>query len=254
LKIRPDKKKTALDPYHVISVMATTTSWAPVTSDAYSTPTPTVVSTSNDDSSQPDRSFKIYQDYFAFIAVVIAVALVTSCVFYRRKKAILRRANLSRQMALSRDVEDQGLRANRGWGWGALSRDYSSGPDPHGQPLRGPLGIPSPWRRRREEDGLNEAGEAPPAYKSAPDQNDTVLETAHPTAPTDLTTPTLPRPTLGREHTALKPPDYTEAVVSPVLHERAASSTTVPTSTAANTYDQVELDDLPTYNDTHERR
>lgn len=234
--------------------MATTTSWAPVTSDAYSTPTPTVVSTSNDDPPQSDRSFKIYQDYFAFIAVVIAVALVTSCVFYRRKKAILRRANLSRQMALSRDVEDQGLRANRGWGWGALSRDYSSGPDPHGQPLRGPLGIPSPWRRRREEDGLNEAGEAPPAYKSAPDQNDTVLETAHPTSPTDLTAPTLPRPTLGRENTGLKPPDYTEAVVTPVAHGRASSSATIPTSTATTPHEDVELDDLPTYNDTHERR
>ncbi|KAI4746219.1 hypothetical protein E4T50_03444 [Aureobasidium sp. EXF-12298] len=234
--------------------MATTTSWAPVTSDAYSTPTPTVVSTSNDDSSQSDGSFKIYQDYFAFIAVVIAVALVTSCVFYRRKKAKLRRANLSRQMALSRDVEDQGLRANRGWGWGALSRDYSSGPDPQGQPLRGPLGIPSPWRRRREEDGLNEAGEAPPAYKSAPDQNDTVLVTAHPTSPTDLTAPTLPRPTLGRENTGLKPPDYTEAVVSPIAPERASSSATIPTTTAANTHDIVELDELPTYNDTHERR
>jgi hypothetical protein len=239
--------------------MAATTSWAPVTSDAYTTPTPTVMSTSNDSGSTSDRSFgDIYQNYFAFVAVVLVVTLVGGCVFYRRKKRIIRNANLSRQIALSRDIEDQGLRSNRGWGWGALSRDYSSGPDPRGQPLsqglRGPLGVPTPWRRRREEDGFNEAGEAPPAYKSAPDHNDTVLEIAHPVPLTDITTPALPRPTLGRENTGLKPPDYTEAVVSPVAHERASSSTTIPISTAANTHDEAESDDLPTYNDTHERR
>ena len=236
-----------------MAAATTTASWAAVTSDAYNTPT----SNSNDGSSSSERSFgDIYQNYFAFVAVVVVVALVGSCVFYRRKKALLRRANLSRQMALSRDIEDQGLRANRGWGWGALSRDYASGPDPRGQPLatRGALGIPSPWRRRREEDGLNEAGEAPPAYKSAPDQNDTVLEIARPAAPDTITSPAIPRPTLGRENTGLKPPDYTEAVVSLIAPERASSSNAIQTSTATHTHDHVELDDLPTYNDTNERR
>jgi len=236
-----------------MAAATTTASWAAVTSDAYSTPT----TSSNDGSSSSDRSFgDIYQNYFVFVAVIVAIALLGAYVFYRHKKTLLRRANLSRQMALSRDIEDQGLRANRGRGWGALSRDYASGPDPRGHPLgtRGALGIPSPWRRRREEDGLNEAGEAPPAYKSAPDQSDTVLEIARPAASDTITTPAVPRPTLGRENTGLKPPDYTEAVVSPIAPERAFSSNTIPTSSAASTHDRVELDDLPTYNDHHERR
>jgi hypothetical protein len=249
----------ALGPYHTIHVMATTTSWDPVTSDAYSTPTPSVVLKSNNDSSSSDGSFgDIYQNYFAFIAVIIAVCLVGGCVFYRRKKQIIRHANLSRQAALSRDIEDQGLRTNRGWGWGALSRDYSSGPNPHGQPLsqglRGAMGVSTPWRRRREEEGFNEAGEAPPAYKSAPDHTDTILESAHTVALTHITTPAMPRPTIAREHTGLKPPDYTEAVVSPVSHGRASSSATIPTLTVASTHNHTTSDGLPNYNDSHERR
>jgi hypothetical protein len=238
--------------------MATTTSWNPVASDAYSTPSPSVVKKSNDGSSTSDGSFDIYQNYFAFVAIIIAVGLVGGCVFYRRKKQINRHANLSRQAALSRDIEDQGLRTNRGWGWGALSRDYSSGPNPHGQPLsqglRGAMGVPTPWRRRREEEGFNEAGEAPPAYKSAPDHTDTILESAQIVPLTHITTPAVPRPTIGREHTGLKPPDYTEAVVSPVSHGRASSSTTIPASTVAGTHDHAASDDLSNYNDTHERR
>ncbi|CAD0024413.1 unnamed protein product [Aureobasidium pullulans] len=241
--------------------MATTTSaWAPVTSDAYSTPTANSVPDSSYTSSQSDdRSFgDLYQNYFAFVAVVIVIALVGGCVFYRRKKRIIYRASVSRQLALSRDIEDQGLRANRGWGWGALSRDYSSGPTPRGQPLSARAGIGlAPWRRRREEEGLNEAGEAPPAYKPAPDDNDTVLETGQPAPQNDATTPAVPRPTLGREHTGLKPPDYTEAVVAPV---RGSSSMTVPTSSAANPTTitneaDPECGDLPGYvANTHERR
>jgi hypothetical protein len=211
------------------------------------------------DPSSSDRSFgDIYQNYFAFVAVIIAVGLVGGCVFYRRKKQIIRHANLSRQAALSRDIEDQGLRTNRGWGWGALSRDYSSGPDPRGQPLaqglRGAMGVPTPWRRRREEEGFNEAGEAPPAYKSAPDHTDTILESAHTIPLTLITTPAMPRPTIGREHTGLKPPDYTETVVSPVSHGRASSSATIPTLTVASTHNHTTSDDLPNHNDSHERR
>jgi hypothetical protein len=218
--------------------MATTTSWNPVASDAYSTPSPSVVKKSNDGSSTSDGSFDIYQNYFAFVAIIIAVGLVGGCVFYRRKKQINRHANLSRQAA--------------------LSRDYSSGPNPHGQPLsqglRGAMGVPTPWRRRREEEGFNEAGEAPPAYKSAPDHTDTILESAQIVPLTHITTPAVPRPTIGREHTGLKPPDYTEAVVSPVSHGRASSSTTIPASTVAGTHDHAASDDLSNYNDTHERR
>ncbi|KAK6001325.1 hypothetical protein QM012_002656 [Aureobasidium pullulans] len=230
-------------------------SWTPPSSvppPASSTPTPIVITSQKhikrDDE---DQSFgELYHNYFVFVAVAIAIALVGGCFFYRRKKRVVHRANASRQIALSRDIEDQGLRANRGWGWGALSRDYSSGPTPHGQPLgvRGPISL-SAWRRRGEEEGLNDAGEAPPAYKSAPDHNDTVLET---TRPTNLTTPAIPRPTLGREHTGLKPPDYTETIVSPVTPERGSSSTIVPTISATNTHIDAGSEDLPTYNDQHD--
>ncbi|KAG9651386.1 hypothetical protein KCU98_g4684, partial [Aureobasidium melanogenum] len=235
----------------------TWTSPSPVPPPAPNTSTPTVVSTlkhsTRDDGGQ---SFgELYHNYFVFVAVVIAIALFACCFFYRRKKRIVHQANVSRQIALTRDIEDQRLRANRGWGWGALSRDYSSGPTPRGQPLgaRGAMGLPS-WGRRREEEGLNDAGEAPPAYKSAPDHNDTVLETARPASPASLITPAVPRPVLGREHTGLKPPDYTEAVVAPITPGRGSSSNTIPTSTATNTNTNVGSDGLPTYNDTHERR
>lgn len=242
--------------------MATSSLWAPITSDAYSTPTANSVPEPSYSSSQSDdRSFgNLYQNYFAFVGVVIVIALVGGCVFYRRKKRIVYRARVSRQLALSRDIEDQGLRSNRGWGWGALSRDYSSGPAPRGQPLSGGarpgIGL-APWRRRREDDGLNEAGEAPPAYKPAPDDNDTVLETGQPAPQNNTISPAVPRPTLGREHTGLNPPDYTEAVVAPV---RASSTMTVPSSSAANpqtTSTQVDPDrgDLPGYaTNPHERR
>ncbi|KAG9949992.1 hypothetical protein KCU85_g3857, partial [Aureobasidium melanogenum] len=219
--------------------------------------TSTVVSSSQHSKRDDgEQSFgELYHNYFVFVAVVIAIALVGGCFFYRRKKRMVHQANVSRQIALSRDIEDQRLRANRGWGWGALSRDYSSGPTPHGQPLgtRGAMSLPS-WGRRREEEGLNDAGEAPPAYKSAPDHNDTVLETARPASPSSLITPAAPRPALAREHTGLKPPDYTEAVVSPVAPGRGSSSLTVPTSTATTTQTDLGSDGLPTYNDTHERR
>ncbi|KAI4724080.1 hypothetical protein E4T49_08207 [Aureobasidium sp. EXF-10728] len=223
----------------------------PHTSDTYTTLTPILVSRS--DESDQGKSFgNLYQNYFAFVAVVVVVALVCACVFYRRKKRIVYQANVSRQIALTRDLEDQGLRANRGWGWGALSRDYSSGPAPRGQPLA----VLSPWRRRREEEGLNEAGEAPPAYKSAPDDNDTVLESAQPAPPPDPATPAVPRPTLAREDTALKPPDYTETLVSSLAPGRSSSSTTIPASiaTATNPHTDVDSNHLPTYNDSHERR
>ncbi|KAG9601865.1 hypothetical protein KCU77_g1538, partial [Aureobasidium melanogenum] len=233
------------------------TSPSPVPPPAPNTYTRTVVSTlkhsTRDDGGQ---SFgELYHNYFVFVAVVIAIALFACCFFYRRKKRIVHQANVSRQIALSRDIEDQRLRANRGWGWGALSRDYSSGPTPRGQPLgaRGAMGLPS-WGRRREEEGLNDAGEAPPVYKSAPDHNDTVLETARPASPTSLTPPAVPRPALGREHTGLKPPDYTEAVISPVTPGRGSSSSTVPTSTTTDAHADAGSDGLPTYNDTHERR
>lgn len=244
--------------------MAAPPSWTPASPipPAFpNTPTLTVTSilkhsTRDDD----DQSFgDLYHNYFAFVAVVIAVVLVGGCVFYRRKKRIVYQARVSRQIALTRDIEGQGLRANRGWGWGALSRDYSSGPTPHGQPLgvRGAMGLP-PWRRRREEEGLNDAGEAPPAYKSAPDHSDTVLETARPASPANLATPAVPRPALGRETTGLKPPDYTETIVSPVpvTPGRGSSSTAVPTTTATNTHTDAGSEDLPTYNETyeHERR
>ncbi|CAD0112421.1 unnamed protein product [Aureobasidium uvarum] len=222
----------------------------PYTSDPHTTLTPILVSRS--DESDEGKSFgNLYQNYFAFVAVAVVVALVCACVLYRRKKRIVYQANVSRQIALTRDIEDQGLRANRGWGWGALSRDYSSGPAPRGQPL----GVLSPWRRRREEEGLNEAGEAPPAYKTAPDDNDTVLETAQPASPANPTIPAVPRPTLARENTGLKPPDYTETVVSSLAPGRASSSTTIPTSTTTptNPHTDSQSNDLPTYHDSHER-
>lgn len=242
-----------------MAVRPSWTSASPVPPAAITTLSPIAVALSSHyKRSDDDQSFgDLYHNYFAFVAVVLAVAFVGGCVFYRRKKRIVYQARVSRQIALTRDIEDQGLRANRGWGWGALSRDYSSGPTPHGQPLgvRGAMSLPS-WRRRREEEGLNDAGEAPPAYKSAPDHSDTVLETARPASPTNLTIPAVPRPVLGRENTGLKPPDYTETFVASVTPGRGSSSTTVPTITATNTHTDAGSEDLPTYNETreHERR
>jgi hypothetical protein len=240
--------------------MASPTSpWDPVTSDAYSKPTSTdfdsassSASASASYSSPPVSSsstdagnfWHLYQNYFAFVAVAIGVFLIGGCLVYRRKKRTAIRLRAARQVALSRDVENQGV-AN-----------------PRAQPLgvRGTIAL-AHWRRRREEEGLNEAGEAPPAYKSAPDDDHVVLEGGQPTPHTNATHPPLavPLPTIGREHTGLKPPDYTATVVAPVGPERASTSANVLTNTthpnsAADR--DVELGNLPAYhdNDTHERR
>ncbi|CAD0090278.1 unnamed protein product [Aureobasidium mustum] len=225
---------------------------SPVPSVASIAPAHTVVYTSRHSTrDNGGQSFgELYHNYFVFVAIAIAIALLVACAFYRRKKRIIHQANLSRQIALTRDIQDQGIRANRGWGWGALSRDYASGPTPHGQPLA----VRGATARRREEEGLNDAGEAPPAYKAAPGYNDTVLETARPASTTNLATPTFPRPALARENTGLKPPDYTETAFSPISPGRGSSNTTVPTFTATNTHTNAGSEHLPTYNDTHDRR
>ncbi|KAI5210872.1 hypothetical protein AUEXF2481DRAFT_42902 [Aureobasidium subglaciale EXF-2481] len=255
-----------MDPFSILPIVTTTApTWAPITSDAYGIPTPASIYSSTDSSSNEEgKSFgSLYRNYFVLVAIVIVIAFVGGCVFYRRKKRIVYRTNVQRQAALSRDLEDQGLHGNRGWGWGALSRDYSSGPTPHGQPvtIRGGTGMTT-GRRRREDEGLNEVGEAPPAYKPAPDDNHTLLETGQSAPSTDATiAPALPRPTLGRENTGLKPPDYTETVITNVAPGRGLSSTTIPTSTATNSRNtnpdrDVELGHLPGYtaNDTRDRR
>lgn len=200
---------------------ASTSTWSPHTSDAYSSPTSVSPSSAAEttSASDSDTDWSLYQHYFAFVGVAIAVAIIAGFFIHRRKRQTARANRTSRQIALSRDIEDADLR--RGWGWGALSRDYASGPTPHGRGrVRDAMGMTS-WRRR-EEEGLNEAGEAPPPYKSGHEANDTLLE-AGLTSREQNTQPAIPPPTLDRQHVGLKPPDYTATVVSPVESESGPS-------------------------------
>lgn len=254
------------------STMATTTlAWNPQTSDLYSSPTPTLEAAADSASqqSQPSSSFwDTNKNYISFFIVFVVAVIIAAFVINRRKKQTAQRNSVARSIALSRDLENANL--NRGWGWGALSRDYSSGPIARAPPassgraqggvrgaMNGAMNL-APWRRRQEEEeGLNEAGEAPPPYKPGPD-NDTVLETGQSAPQSNATPLAVPPPTLARNHSAQKPPDYSAAITSPVSADTGPSNSVSAhaiSAAAANTNDHVDSGNAPPYsNDSHERR
>lgn len=168
----------------------------PSTTDSASTAT----STSSGDNS--DGSLVNY--YFVFLAILICILLVAGWIIYRRRKREAFRRRYHQQDALARDLDGwTGPRptGRRRWGYG----NWRTGPDEGSD----------------REEGLNEAGEAPPPYKPRTSSEQGDRESAAADGE-----PSIPLRTVAREDTTLKPPDYSEAVVGAV-EEPGRSSTMI---------------------------
>ncbi|KAH9829742.1 hypothetical protein Tdes44962_MAKER02219 [Teratosphaeria destructans] len=156
---------------------ASSVSLPPGAADSYTS------SSSSDNNSNTDSSVVNY--YFVFLALILAIAGLGAFFIWRRRRRALLMMRAGREDALERDVA--------GWQGGeSRSRWYRQGR----------------WGRSDEgvdrEEGLNEFGEAPPAYAPATSgdragggENGQTL--------------VMPMHTLAREDAGLKPPDYTEA-------------------------------------------
>ncbi|OCK81536.1 hypothetical protein K432DRAFT_250674, partial [Lepidopterella palustris CBS 459.81] len=121
--------------------------------------------------------------YFLFLALIGVLLCFGVYLLHRRKRRIKARLRNSGQNALARDLD--GWINTRRWG-------NSGGPG-------------------RQEEGLNEQGEAPPPYQPKDDEiagggSDNPHAGVHQDAASGLTIPlrTLPR----NERAILKPPDY----------------------------------------------
>ncbi|KAK0790302.1 hypothetical protein LTR91_009855 [Friedmanniomyces endolithicus] len=180
------------------------------TSTLPSTPTTTGMPTPNDGglggspSSDPGSSpgpgdHSLVNYYFVFLAIIIAVAALTSFLLYKRRRAAILAGSLNRQTALSRDLTTwHGGDGGDGYA-GRSSRGYWHSGQVRSHEDAGP------------EEGLNELGEAPPAYVAPPpkearcEDGDTA---GHERFGGDG--PAVPLQTLSREDAGLKPPDYVE--------------------------------------------
>ncbi|KAK0251739.1 hypothetical protein LTR91_001745 [Friedmanniomyces endolithicus] len=181
------------------------------TSTLPSTPTTTGMPTPNDGglggspSSDPGNSpgpgdHSLVNYYFVFLAIIIAVAALTSFLLYKRRRAAILAGSLNRQTALSRDLTT--------WRAGDGGDDYAAGRSARGYWHGGPA-------RSHEdagpEEGLNELGEAPPAYVAPPPKEARGGDgemAGHERFGVDG--PAVPLQTLSREEAGLKPPEYVE--------------------------------------------
>jgi len=140
--------------------------------------------------------------YFVFLAVFIGIAGMGGFFIYKRRQRAMMAMRNSRENALARDIsnfERTRTRWYRQGRWGRSEEDVG-----------------------REEEGLNEFGEAPPAY--AP-------KTSEERAREQEHGPAVPLQTLSREHAGLKPPDYAEAAMHPI--ERPGRSSTASAASSS---------------------
>ncbi|TKA76672.1 hypothetical protein B0A55_02607 [Friedmanniomyces simplex] len=181
---------------------------------------------SNTDSTSTGDGHSLVNYYFVFLAIIIAVAGLTGFLLFRRRRRAMIATSLSRQSALARDLttwhgssgnsNDHGMfdgaggGGGGGGGGGARARGYW--PYGHGQ-------FRSQEDAGREE-GLNELGEAPPAYAPPPPKSrQDGEEMTTTTSQYGADEPAVPLQTLSREDAGLKPPDYVES--SAILEDNA---------------------------------
>ena len=126
--------------------------------------------------------------YFVFLALIIAVVGGVVYLFIRKRHRAKLRTRYSQQEALTRDLGG----ARPGGGWSNWHPERSRGRYWQGR-----------WRSAEasREEGLNEAGEAPPPY---------VPKRRSEEAQREVTEPAVPLQTLSRDGAGLKPPDYSE--------------------------------------------
>lgn len=130
--------------------------------------------------------------YFVFLALIICIGGLSGYLVWRRRKRALAAMRHSREHALARDLS--------GWDAGAGRREGR---------IRGYW--PGRGNRAQEEEvaeeGLNELGEAPPAYMPRKSRESGRVVDGSDEAPA------IPLQTLSREEAGLKPPDYSIANV-----------------------------------------
>ncbi|TKA81219.1 hypothetical protein B0A49_00489 [Cryomyces minteri] len=172
-----------------LSSSASTTSThspsGPATSDLYAAPSPTSPA-SPSSTPAPTSSRSLLNFYFAFLALLIALLALAVFFIHRRQKAAKARSRYSGQTALARDLD--------GWAGSAWRRRW----------VRGGWGGEDGGGGSRGGEGLNEEGMAPPPYEPGEGRERDAEEAGI----------AIPLRTLGREHGALKPPEYAEAVVA----------------------------------------
>lgn len=161
------------------------------------------------DDTSDSGSTSLVNYYFVFLALIICVAVLGAfLIWQRRRRAALRlrggRGNLGTVGAPRWPGEGR----NDGW-----QRRYLQGR----------------WRSQEDvgrEEGLNELGEAPPAYAPPKTREEEQREAVA------QEEPALPMQTLSREDTGLKPPDYThattQAIDDPGRHSLTSTSSRPP--------------------------
>ena len=152
--------------------------------------------------------------YFVFVALVLCVVALSVFLVYRRRTRAVRRLRMSREQALERDLGRGG--DGRWANWNPERRRYWQGR----------------WRSAElsREEGLNEHGEAPPAYvpkrTSGEGQHDGEGHDGG---------PAVPLQTLSREDASLKPPDYTETYAQEVASRTRQSTASAASASSSRT-------------------
>ena len=139
--------------------------------------------------------------YFVFIALIFCVVALFVFLVMRRKHRAVVRQRMARERALSQDLGD--ALESRRWEFNRRQRWYRQGR----------------WRSAEasREEGLNELGEAPPAYMpkrpSEEVRRDANVGEGEGEGQRDGEGPAIPLQTLSRDDVGLKPPDYSETQV-----------------------------------------
>ena len=170
--------------------VTTTTSTAPASSTTQFTPPLASGDYGPGSTSNPDNGPGISRYYFIFIAIFIVIASLGGFLVWWKKR---------RTQAMRQAYEEQAER-RRTWQGTWHSAEAS------------------------REEGLNEAGEAPPPYIPKTPEEVAVGNGTH-------VEPAIPLRTLSRELLGMKPPDYSEATVRQLgRHERSSVASVASSS------------------------
>ncbi|KAF2812085.1 uncharacterized protein BDZ99DRAFT_260863 [Mytilinidion resinicola] len=160
-----------------------------------------------------DRDSHLINYYFVFLALIGVFALLAIYVLHKRRRRRKAQLRSSGQNALARDLD--GWVNTRRWVHGSWRGGAGGGP-------------------ARQEEGLNEAGEAPPPYK--PHGDATADAAGADVAPVTLSSDesrdtvtglAIPLRTLSRGgRSTLKPPDYQETIHPVSVNESTRPNTT----------------------------
>ena len=148
-------------------------------------------------------------DTYYAVGLALLLCCVALALFFMFRRRILdrgaRRRNDGRGIVLQRDIDGAVIAGDPSRGRGYL------------------IGLPRLRQPARQEEGLDERGEAPPQYISK-----TEWEQLHPNG--EASEPGIPLQTLSRDAVGLKPPDYSEAGTQEA--ERNARGSTVSASSS----------------------